>query len=53
MLLKEEMKNKPFVKVNIKEEQQTDGSCNRQTDSTSLESEDYEENNEVQKKFRR
>ena len=40
MLLKEEMKNKPFMKANIKEEQQTDGSCNRQTDLTSLESED-------------
>ena len=40
MLLKEEMKNKPFVKAKIKEEQQTDGSCDRQTDSTSLESED-------------
>ena len=40
MLLKEEMKNKPFVPAKSKEEQQTDSSCDRQTDSTGLESED-------------
>ena len=40
MLLKEEMKNKLFVKTTIKEEQQTDGSCNRQSDSTGVASED-------------
>ena len=34
------MKNKPFVKARIKEEQQTDSSCNRQSDSTGVASED-------------
>ena len=38
MLLKEQMKNKPFQKAKIKEEQQTDGSCDKQTDSTGSDS---------------
>ena len=40
MLLKQLMKNKLFEVPKIKEEQQTDGSCDKQTDSTGSDSGD-------------
>ena len=40
MLLKQQMKNKPFEVAKIKEEQQTDGSCHKQSDLTGSDSGD-------------